>query len=343
MERVCSTLASEGFEVRLIGRELKNSVPIMNDNYLKERIRCWFNKGKFFYIEYNIRLFVKLLFTNADIYSAVDLDTIAPCFLAATLKGKKKVFDAHEYFSETPEVVKRVVVKRIWETVASTFIPKADAAYTVSESLAKIFSNKYSVEFVTIRNVPSLAKQENFEMKREFLLYQGALNEGRGLEEIIDAMKYIDMPLKIGGEGDLSVQLREKVKQLGLENKIEFLGFVSPETLEHLTGKAFLGLNLLNSVSPSYYYSLANKFFDYIHHEVPSLNMDFPEYRKINDQFEVSILLNSLESGIIEKKINQLINDKGLYKRLQENCRRARQVYCWDREKSNLLKLYRAL
>jgi glycosyltransferase involved in cell wall biosynthesis len=343
MQRICSTLAEEGFDVLLIGRKLANSLPLTTKNYKEARIQCFFNKGKLFYIEYNKRLFWKLLFTRADIYSAIDLDTLAPNVLIAMLKGKKVVFDAHEYFSEVPEVVDRPKVKRIWEWVARTFIPKVNAAYTVGPALAGIFEQLYKVPFETVMNVPPLKEGHSSSPAGKYLLYQGALNKGRGLECLIDAMAEIDLPLKIAGEGDLSEELRKRVRARELQDKIEFLGFVKPDDLPALTQGAFVGLNLLEHMGQSYYFSLANKFFDYIHAGVPTLNMDFPEYRSLNDQYKVSLLLHKLDTKSIIDAVNHLIKDPDLYNRLSENCHLAKKELNWQKEQRKLVTLYRAL
>ena len=252
MHRICTSLASHGFEVMIIGRKLSYSVPIPHVNYGTKRVSCFFNRGKLFYLEYNIRLFFILLLTRAEIYAAVDLDTIIPCFTVAILQGKRKAYDAHEYFSEVPEVVHRPLVRSIWEWVGNIFVPMADVATTVSKSLAEIFTKKYKVPFVAIMNVPYMAEEISLE-RGQYLLYQGALNKGRGLEQLIEGMQVIDMPLKIAGEGDLSEALRHKVNKLGLQNKIEFLGFVLPENLGALTSGAYIGLNLLENDGLSYY------------------------------------------------------------------------------------------
>ena len=283
-----------------------------------------------------------LLFTKADIYTAVDVDTIIPNFIVAGIKGKKGAFDAHEYFSEVPEVVNRPLVKKVWQWVEHKFIPNADIATTVSESLSEVFGKEFGVPFLTIWNVPLL--DENVMPKEgEYLLYQGALNKGRGLEQLIEAMKGIDMPLKIAGEGDLSEVLRKQVKELGLQDKIEFLGFVEPGKLDGITAKAYIGLNLLEKNGLSYYYSLANKFFDYMHYGVPSINMNFPEYEMINNKYRISILLDNLTSDNIVKAVNELVVDKEFYKQLQDNCMEARRRYNWQQEEDKLLNLYQKI
>src|SRR5690349_17278363 len=87
MQRICNTLADAGYDVTLIGRKLKTSAPLPDKNYKQRRLNCWFNKGKLFYAEFNIRVFFFLLFKKADCICAIDLDTILPCYYISKLKG----------------------------------------------------------------------------------------------------------------------------------------------------------------------------------------------------------------------------------------------------------------
>lgn len=340
MQKICTSLSKAGFEVLLIGRELKNSKPIQHRPYKQKRLRCLFNKGKLFYLEYNIRLLFFLLFSNADIYSAVDLDTALPQLIASKLRGKRFVYDAHEYFTEVPEVVNRPIVKKIWLWVEKIIVPRANECYTVSSSLAKTFEDIHLRHFEVIPNVPMLSPLLKVKKDEDrFILYQGALNRGRGLETLIRAMKVIPLKLRIAGEGDLSQELRQLVKQLDLAHKVDFLGQLQPEELKLLTPTAYLGYNVLEPEGLSYYYSLSNKFFDYMHAGVPSLSNDFPEYRAINEQYEVTFLV-ALNERRISDAVARLIGDEALYNRMQANCLLARDQYNWQKEEVKLIKLY---
>ena len=341
MQRICRTLAADGHQVTLVGRQLPNSLPLKTEAYIQHRIRCRYHKGKLFYLEYNKRLYNWLIAQEADVVCAVDLDTIIPCFEVAKKKGWKKVYDAHEYFSEVPEVVNRPLVKKSWELIASRYIPKADAAYTVGSALAETMADRYGHTFGVIRNVPDPVNTVSKTSEREYILYQGALNEGRGLEALLQAMSELDIPLKIAGEGDLSLKLREMAQELNLQKKVEFLGFVQPADLPALTRHAWLGFNLLENKGLSYYYSLANKFFDYIQAEVPSLNMAFPEYSKLNKEHEVSILLNQLSPKEIITRVKRLQQKPEKYQQLRDQCSIARQKWNWHKEAQKLLTLYR--
>lgn len=343
MQRICRALVSAGHEVTLVGRQLPTSPPLKDEPYQQHRITCNNHKGKLFYLEYNRLLYKWLMQQDADVVCAIDLDTIIPCFEAASRKGWKKVYDAHEYFSEVPEVVYRPLVKFIWERVAARYIPLADVAYTVGPALAEVMGQRYKRPFGVIRNVPDAVTEASATEERNYILYQGALNEGRGLEVLLQAMQHINIPLKIAGEGDLSEQLRQMAVDLKITDKVTFLGFVKPADLPALTRNAWLGYNLLENKGLSYYYSLANKFFDYVQAEVPSLNMRFPEYERLNKESEVAILLNELSVETVIQAVNELQQQPEKYQHLRNQCSIARQQWNWNKETEKLLTLYREI
>jgi glycosyltransferase involved in cell wall biosynthesis len=350
MNRICSTLAQAGYDVTLVGRTLSRSRPLAGSQpFHRVRLHTRFEKGKLFYLEYNLRLFFFLLARPFDIINAVDLDTLAPGYCAARLKQKPLVFDAHEYFSEVPEVVGRPLVRKAWEIIASVLIPKVDFAYTVNRSLADHFNRQHGVPFQVIRNVPFVKKLPEkipeLQQRPFIILYQGVLNEGRGLEVAILAMRELPgAQLWLAGEGDLSQQLRELTKSANLAEKVVFLGQVLPDELSLLTGKAHLGLNLLENRGASYFYSLANKAFDYIQAGTPSIQMDFPEYRQLQEQYDVFLLLDSLflSPSMLAAHINDLRLSENRYLQLQSNCRTAARKLNWEQEKDVLLSIFRS-
>jgi len=174
------------------------------------------------------------------------------------------------------------------------------------------------------------------------ILYQGALNEGRGIEALIDAMQYLDnVQLVLAGEGDLSKKLRQRAKDLELGDRVLFLGFVKPADLPEITAKAWLGVNLLENRGQSYYYSLANKFFDCVQATVPVLTMDFPEYRAMNAQYEVAVLLSELSTESVVQAVQNLLNGAELYKKLKQNCLIAGQEWHWEQEQKRLLEIWK--
>jgi glycosyltransferase involved in cell wall biosynthesis len=344
MQRICTTLSQNGYDVTLIGRQLAHSKLLPIFVFKTKRLQCFATKGFLFYAALNIRLFFYLLFQPFDLLYTVDLDTMPGGVLAAWLRGKKRIFDAHEYFTEVPEVTKRKTVKAFWAWIERTFVPFYPAALTVSGALAEIFEEKHNVPFALVRNMPNRIENINVltetQILPKILLYQGALNEGRGIAEMLDTMQYLEgMVLYLAGEGDLSDILKKKAKELNLENKVKFLGNLSPQDLKSVTQKAWLGLNLLENKGLSYYYSLANKFFDYVQAKVPSLCIDFPEYQKLNADYEVAVLISDISPIEIAQKITFLLKNEGFYQKLKTNCHQASKVWTWENEEQVLLKV----
>jgi glycosyltransferase involved in cell wall biosynthesis len=176
----------------------------------------------------------------------------------------------------------------------------------------------------------------------QYLIYQGAVNEGRCFEIIIPAMQWVNATLRVCGDGNFMEQARQLVAQYGLQHKIIFTGYISPDELAAVTMNAHAGINLLEDVGNNRL-SLANRFFDYIHAGLPQLCSDLPAYREINEQFEVAILTSEITPQAIAEKLNLLFDDKALYRRLQENCIKAREVYNWQQEEKKLKEFYKEL
>jgi len=343
MLRVCSSLQAAGYDVTLLGR-LKNPLCLLTEqNFRQIRFRLPWQKGLLFYATLNFRLFIYLLFHRADIIYAVDMDTLPAGLLAANITGSKCVYDAHEFYSESPELVERKSVRRFWSCLEKWLIRYTDARITVSLPLAKQMSDTFGMPFMTVRNLPIYYNLSISETESPFILYQGVLNLGRGLEEMINAMPHIPMQLYIAGEGDLSESLRKQVILSGLEEKVKFLGWLSPTELQALTCKAWLGINLLQPIGQSYRLSLANKFFDYVMAAVPVLCTPFEAYLQTEDEFHVAHWVSPLTAENIVLAVHELTGNKEKYETLKKNCKLARERWNWEQEQQVLLKLIEQL
>ena len=177
--------------------------------------------------------------------------------------------------------------------------------------------------------------------KDKLILYQGAVNEARGLEYLIPAMKNVDGMLHIYGDGNFMGQLKTIIHNHCLEEKVVIKGKVSPQELHEITAQYYIGLNLVENVGLNQYYSLANKFFDYMHAGIPQVSMNFPEYKRINDQFEIAVLIDNLEHNKISKAINALLMDDKKYAELVQKCSEAKLVYNWENESKKLIQFYK--
>jgi glycosyltransferase involved in cell wall biosynthesis len=259
------------------------------------------------------------------------------------LRGKKFIYDAHEYFPYVPEVIERPFTQKVWLLIERMTVPKADLAYTVSQSLAAEFESVYKRPFEVIRNVPFEREQIKCDKTDKIIIYQGALNAGRGLEQLLLATVGTDWKIYIFGDGDIKPILLNMMAELNLENNVFLKGKLSPSILWQETQKAYIGINLAEDKSLSYKLSLSNKLFDYIQAGVPQVMINLPEFVHLNEQLNFGIIIHSLEANEIRTAINRLLNDDDLYQNLVKNCISLKEVHNWENESKKIVNLYDAL
>lgn len=345
MQRICTTLAANGFDVTLVGRKMKDSSALKEQTFRQKRLGIFFQSGFAFYAAYNFRLFFYLLFSKADILYAVDLDTILPCYFASAVKGKKRIYDAHELFTEQKEIVTRPSVHKFWLRVEKFAVPKFKHGYTVNIFIQEELKRRYRVDYGIIRNLPgyyALSIHELMPAER-FIIYQGAVNEGRSFETLIPAMKQVDVSLKIFGKGNFFEQVQQLIVQNAVQNKVELAGYMLPAELKQITQRAFIGLTLFEKTGLNQYYSLSNRFFDYIMAGIPQVCVNYPEYKAINDIYNVAVMIDDTSKETIAAAINKLLNDEKLYEQLKQNCVIARESLNWQQEENKLLAFFEKL
>ena len=337
--KVAHSCYDNGYDVLLVGRKLKSSVPL-NLPFKYKRLRLVFNHTALFYAEYNIRLFFLLLFSKADILLSNDTDTLLANFLISKIRGKKLVFDAHEIFPEVPELTYRPKIKHVWEKIEDWIFPHLKHCYTVCHSISDYYNQKYNISMKVIRNVPYFSKYNEKKLLdyagKKIIIYQGALNIGRGLEWVIDAMPLVENAvLVIIGDGDIYNELKERVNKLQLDKKVIFLGRISGTELYRFTAAADLGLCLLENRGLNYYYSLPNRIFDYLHAGVPVLATDFPEIAHFVRNNNTGILVNRYEPEYLAELINNFFA-KGFDR---THFTEIAKKLCWENEEKILLEI----
>lgn len=344
MQRICSTLSYAGYDVLLVGRRRQSSSALRQQVFRQKRLYCFFDKGKLFYIEYNIRLFIFLLFVKVDAICAIDLDTILPCLWASQISQKKRVYDAHELFCEMEEIVSRPNIYKIWKAIEKYAVPKFTWGYTIGECYAEQFNLLYGVQYAVVRNATVLQDQASQILpEKKYILYQGAVNEGRSFETLIPAMQNIDCTLIICGEGNFYTQAVELTQQYHLQDKIIFKGYVEPALLRQYTSGAYIGITLFTHQGKSNYYSMANRFFDYMHAGVPQLCVAFPEYVKVNTQFQIASLIENCDVQTISDALQNLLNNPEMHQQMKKQCALAKLHYCWQEEEKKLKGVYQSL
>lgn len=352
VHRTCLVLLELGYRVRLVGRSLPGSLPLERQ-YDTKRMRLLFRKGALFYAEYNLRLFLLLLFAPQALLVANDLDTLLAMFLASRLKGTPVVYDSHEYFTEVPELVERPRVRRIWLSIERWVFPRLVHVITVNDSIAEAYKDRYGIRPAVIRNIPMhrdlgpLASRQELGLPQDrfILIMQGSgINVQRGAEEALLAMKELpEALLLLVGGGDAWPVLHRMVHEEALQDRVRLLDRMPYERMMQYTRNADLGLSLDKDTNLNYRFSLPNKLFDYFRAHIPVLATDLPEVAAIVRRYDAGIVIPTPEPALIVAAVRPLVSDPDRRKGLRQSSIFAAASLDGEREKAALKALFEGI
>lgn len=342
IEKVCNTLHDNGYEIELIGNDWGGAGE-MHRPYPFSRIHIASSSLKTAYFEFNWKLY-HLLKKKADkntVLHANDIDAIMPNWMIAKKLGIPLVFDSHEIFTEMPAVQGKPSQK-VWRWVQGFTLPKIKYMMTESESYAEWFQKTYDIKKPeVVRNIPrKLAEPAGIpDNHPKIILYQGAVNQSRGIDKAILAMKNIsDAVFLIAGDGPKKAEYEALVKKENLGKKVRFLGKLVPEELRKVTRTADVGISLEENGGVSYLYSLPNKVADYIQARVPLVMINFPEMQRVKNQFDVGEMITDHHPETIASALKKVLANGRMHYR--EELNRASQSLCWENEENTILQLF---
>lgn len=333
VSKICDSLQHKKWEVQLVG-VLKTESTSVQRTYSTNRLRVFFSKGPLFYFMLNVRMFFYLLFHKTEIIWANDLDVLWSAVLIKKLRGAKIIYDSHEYFTEAEGLTGRERIKAFWTRIEERCIPHVDLFITVNESIAKIYREKYNREVLVQRNMPILVEDESereelFEVKTVVL--QGAyIDPDRGGMELVEAFQYLEgIQLLIVGAGRDLENIKRRIVELQLEEKVKVLPRMSYFELKQLTQRVHLGVSLDKPLHLNYTLSLPNKLFDYIHAGVPVLVSNLVEPARIVNEYQVGEVVEEVTPKVIAEGIQKVLNSPS-YNEYKTATKKAKSALHWQ-------------
>lgn len=286
---------------------------------------------------------------KADLYHSNDLNTIPQGYICSRLKKKPLVYDSHEV--QTSRTGYNTKITKFFE---GYFVNRVDKMIMTTETRANFTKDLYNIQKPeVIHNYPFFTGKQSIENKIDIhemcnidknepiLLYQGGIQTGRGLENIVKSIPLIKRGTVVFiGDGRIKPQLKQLVKDMNLDDRVRFIDKVPVNELKYYTASAYLGFQVLNNVCFNHYSALSNKLFEYIMSEVPVVACDFPEIKRVVTESKIGVCIDSSSPEEIANGVNLLLEDAELYNTLKGNCKIAKHKYNWDNEKKRFVEIY---
>ncbi|WP_077046227.1 glycosyltransferase family 4 protein [Pseudomonas sp. KK4] len=285
---------------------------------------------------------------RADVVHAHDVNTLPTAWLAAKVSGARVVYDAHE-ISTSREGYNSF--RRLVGVVEKYLMPRVQGTITTTDARAKFFARAYGIPRpVVLQNRPRLTFTQSSQRIRKqlglseawpIILYQGGLQQGRGLERLVRTAALVPEAyfVFIGG-GRLTQPLTTLSQELALADRVHFIPTVSLADLPDYTASADIGVQPIENTCLNHFTTDSNKLFEYLIAGLPVVATDFPEIRRIVRAHEVGLLVREGDDQMLADALKSLVNDSSLRSRLANNSKSASMSLNWEDQEALLIDLY---
>jgi glycosyltransferase involved in cell wall biosynthesis len=133
-------------------------------------------------------------------------------------------------FTDSPEDRQ---IREAIHSMDSTGLAECRSIFTISQNVANRLERYNQLPGTALYPPPQHLGRYRCDEYGDFLFYAGRLDRLKRLELALDALARTRCParLKIAGSGPLDRELDKQIARLGLEHRVELLGFVSAEEL----------------------------------------------------------------------------------------------------------------
>jgi glycosyltransferase involved in cell wall biosynthesis len=344
----CSSLASAGYEVVLIGRESPLPAPVDGVSVRlvpnpRSRIARALRTGS--------RAFQLARALRPHVYQFHDPELI-PFALLAKLLGGRVIYDAHE---DLPlQVLTKdwipSLIRPVASRMASTFLPVAlrrlDGVIAATPAIRQSIK---TANCEVIQNFP-LARELVTDSSSSYLsrqhvgIYVGGVTAERGARQMVQALEYIDTQLEFRLDivGEVKPRdLKDRLKSQPGGSHVRFLGWQDRDGLRSLLNDARIGLVVFSPIA-HHLEAQPTKLFEYMSAGLPVVASDFPLWREIVRGVGCGLVVDPMDPPSIARAISWLLQHPNEAEEMgQRGLSAVRSVFNWEKESEKLTALYK--
>lgn len=231
---------------------------------------------------------------------------------------------------------------------------KIDGYVTVNEPIIRktesYYNHRFKVPALVVYNCPyyqEVKPRRNNPRPEDKIkiLYQGRFALQRGLEQLVEAMKYLptsaELYFRAIKDPSMEKILKKIVKENQLEQKVKFLSAVPMARMVQAAKGFDIGVVAYVPVHADNELCTPNKLFEYMMAGLALAVSDLPVLRYITKKCQNGVLFNPREPQSIARALNDLISHPGKRRRMQQNSlKAAANPFCWEKQQEKLNSLY---
>jgi len=347
--RIAKTIANAGYNVAVLAIKDEST----KEYEILDGMEVYRTKGNYKFTKF-LKILLLALNQKPVVYHAFDLKTLPLAYLVSKINNSKLIYDSRELNVESvgyrnlPNILKfimKMIEGFLIKHTAGIIVPSKP----IADTLIKWYD---TIKPTVVYNCPPYRKYSKTTVLRDILgidkskrivLYQGIISYGRGLENLIEASKYMNKNTVVVliGDGILKEKLMEYVNKKKLNNKVKFVNAVPYDELLNYTMSADIGVIPTQNICLNHYYSAPNKLFEYLMAGLPVAVSNFPEMKKIVEGYDVGVTFNPDDPKDIARAINTILSDDQMYLKMKKNAIKiAKKIFNWEKESKKILRLY---
>ena len=345
VQKEIKTLQKNGYKVELIVSKFENddyknyNYKIYNLNRKRKDNKNIYNLFTIFKFNFNAANLIRKI--NTNIIHCNDLNTLLGGVLGKIKGSQILVYDAHELYPESMNGLN----KKIWQLVETLLIKFPDKFILPEINRLKYFRKKYKIKkpISLVENFPLKTKNLkknyfettfNIKVNNPKLLYLGLLSEERGIEEVMESVKKLDVTLFCIGNGKTNYleQLQKKITKEKLGGKIYLFPAIPQTEVLDAINSSDIGFVFYKNTNINNYYCASNKLYEFMNCDTSVVTNNYPGIIKVTNETGIGETIDSIES----KKIN-----KALLKIMEKKRKESNKKYYWENQENEFLKTYK--
>lgn len=226
------------------------------------------------------------------------------------------------------DIVRQAAAAKIYRPVLNRFLDRVDRILVTSERLLEHsailepYENKCSIVPLSI-DLDAIDAENPTEIDIDttspVVLFVGRLNYYKGVEYLVDAMEKIEATLLVAGDGERRSALKQRARERGVDDQIQFLGYVSDTKLSSAYRAA--DLFVLPSVEPSEAFGIVQ--LEAMARELPVVNTSLPTgVPWVSQDGETGLTVPPRDAAALAEAINTLLEDDERRRRYGEQARK---------------------